>query len=248
MQQRGVPQRATVPRSVPLTCVLAVFVTVAALLGVLLAHRGAQRTTGIASSGTASGGAVDCATDPRCNTVGPVHVADSAVELLIAPAGTAGTLRVESGGSVAYFPLSVPQLGVALTADSLSCLTSAPPACLVQGRGDQGQIGQLFLEGSSGWSSAKSPYISDGGFLAVRRLSDSPRPVVLLLQHRCDALRGPQCAETAVHGRVFAPTRGGADTTDIGCTFSYRSPQDVPGVHQTVLPRSQVKHSRCPAG
>jgi len=186
---------------VVVTAVLAVLVTVAALIGVASLRSRDDGGAGLqmASPGAPLTSGEECGSGP-CRTLTSQPVDAGTVDLLADDQGTNGRFR--AGGVL--IETTITQLGARLDAGSLSCVTASVSACLVTGPLGSGRVGQLMVDRAGTWRSVDKPYFSDAGVLTLGNVSGSDAPEVVVVQN------------SPVLARVYA-----LDGSTVGCTRRY---------------------------
>jgi hypothetical protein len=165
-------------------------------------------------------------------------VAGSTVQLLANGAATTGRVRIVTArGLDSVFETTISQLGAKLTAQSLSCVNTTTPVCMVSGSGSEGSAGEVFLETDGNWARADAPYVASGGYISLR--ADSARgPEVLTAQTTCDP-DSSQCPTDPIYLQVFTVT---GDT--LGCTSPVSKLDRLPGWPNVTVTQTQLRD--CP--
>ncbi|MGH3877343.1 MAG: hypothetical protein ACRDSK_09950 [Actinophytocola sp.] len=212
------------PWAVIVVAVLSALVAGGALVA---AHQARDRpaATSTPPSASTSPSQVDvdgCVREP-CAVLATVPVAGTTVELVADRGARSGRLRIGGPNSSEVIEVTVTDLGVRLTRESLQCVVSALSACVVRGSYEGGTAGQVVAGRSGKWSSLTKPFVSDAGFLALAQVTVDSGPEVVAVQHDCDRA-ATDCAGTPVFAQVF--TMGGAEA---GCTRDYSSVEALPG-------------------
>ncbi|NKQ58266.1 hypothetical protein HFP15_35985 [Amycolatopsis sp. K13G38] len=183
------------------TAVLAVLVTVGALIGVasLRSRDEGGPALQMAAPAVPVTTAEECGSGP-CRVLASQTVDGGTVELLADDQGANGQFR--AGGVVVQ--TTITRLGARLDAGSLSCVTASVSACLVTGPLSGGRVGQLMIDRAGTWRSVDKPYFSDAGVLTLNSVSGSGAPEVVVVQN------------SPVQARVYA-----LDGSSVGCTRHY---------------------------
>jgi hypothetical protein len=219
------------PGTTPRSLVVAVVVATAVAAGALAASAALRArasgpsvavTTTPTSANTPSVGVSGCLVEP-CSVLGTATVGGTLIELVADKGAVSGRLRVGGPNSGQVIETTITDMGVKLTTDSLQCLAGGPSACLIRGERDGEVDGQIVVGRSDSWSSLEKPFVSEAGYLVLANIDAGASPEVLAAQHGCQAGDPGSCTATWVHLQAFALTG-----TVIGCTGSYRKPQDIP--------------------
>jgi hypothetical protein len=222
------------------TVVLAVLVTVAAVLTVFLLrpdHAASPGPAADAPAVSASSGTADCP-DDECRVFASAEVGSASVELLADPGGTSGRVRIDSGtGRPTVLESSVTAMGARLDGDSLRCAEGDTPVCLVHGALDDGTVGEVMVARGATWRPADRPYFSDAGTIALDDVTGDPVPEVVVVRHDCDASdTADSCRVAPVVTAVFEV--GGAE---LGCTGHYTSPGEILGWPEVRVSAAQLR-------
>jgi hypothetical protein len=211
----------------PWAVIVAVVVSALVAAGALIASTQlrtrsseAPRTT---APPTSAVGVDGCVVRP-CTVLATMPVAGTSIELVADKGARSGRLRIGGPSSSDVIDVTITDLGVTLTPDSLQCVPGSLAACLVRGKYRGGTAGQVVAGRSGKWSSLTKPFVSDAGYLALAQVTDDVGPEVVAVQHDCDRAAVPECADTPVFAQVF--TMAGAEA---GCTWDYSSPAELPG-------------------
>jgi hypothetical protein len=163
------------------------------------------------------------------------QVAGTTVELVADRGARSGRLRIGGPTSSDVIEVTITEMGVTLTADSLQCVASALSACVVRGGYDGGTAGQVVAGRSGKWSALAKPFVSDAGYLALTQVTPDPGPEVVAVQHDCDRATQPSCEGRPVFAQVF--TMGSAEA---GCTQDYGSLESLPGYPKVAFTRDEL--------
>jgi hypothetical protein len=172
---------------------------------------------------TSAIGVDGCVVRP-CTVLATTPVAGTSIELIADRGARSGRLRIGGPTSSDVIEVTVTELGVKLTADSLQCVAGSLSACVVRGGYDGGTVGQVIAGRSGKWSALAKPFVSDAGYLALAQVTADPGPEVVAVQHDCDRAADPDCADRPVFAQVFTMGSGEA-----GCTQEYQSLESLPG-------------------
>lgn len=147
------------------------------------------------------------------------------VRLLTGSDGRVGKLRINGPGTEQVVDVSITDLGVPLTGNSLRCASGTTPACLVVGPRGSGAVGQVFLARGQAWKSPTRPYFSNAGTIVLDNVVGNDSPEVVVVEHDC----GPDtelaaCREVPVVAKVY--DLGGRV---LGCSETYPWPARIPG-------------------
>lgn len=213
-------------RSVVVTAVVAVVVTVVALASavVLRVQRDAVTAAGQLGPPVAAAGSGDLTCgDAPCGVLTSLPVGDATVELLAGDGGEHATVRVLTPESDTVLETALADLGVKLTQRSLVCTEGDDSACLVRGDRDGAVVGEVFVARDDKWEAVERPYVSTGGYLDLVPATGSGSPEIVLATYPNCTGNAEDCEGAAVALRVFA-----LDGTSRGCTRSYRSLDRLP--------------------
>ncbi|TWE23972.1 hypothetical protein [Prauserella muralis] len=211
----------SVPRPVLVTGALAALVTVVAL-GTALVLRpepglsaGAEDAPATATSASHTG----CGDEP-CRVLAQTGVNGMTVELLADGDGGMGRLRAGGPGSGTIAETAITTMGVRLNHDSLRCVETATPVCLVRGPHDGGMVGEVLVWRGDSWRATARPYFSDAGSITLSNVTGDATPEVIVVRHECSRTDTvEECQQAPVLAEVF-DLRGG----QAGCTLTYGSP------------------------
>ena len=170
-----------------------------------------------------------------CTVLASAQVAGTTVELVADRGARSGRLRIGGPTSSDVIEVTITEMGVTLTADSLQCVASALSACVVRGGYDGGTAGQVVAGRSGKWSALAKPFVSDAGYLALTQVTPDPGPEVVAVQHDCDRATQPSCEGLPVFAQVF--TMGSAEA---GCTQDYGSLESLPGYPKVAFTRDEL--------
>ncbi|SFB34110.1 hypothetical protein SAMN05216266_108272 [Amycolatopsis marina] len=215
------------------TVVLALVVTIAALVTVFLLRSRQENSPSANAEGEApdapsvsgSSPAGDCP-ESRCVVLVSVDVDGSTVELLADQDGRSGRVRVDWGTDTAtVLESTIATMGAKVGGDSLRCVEGAISVCLVRGSLEDGTVGEVVVARGGTWRPADRPYFSNAGTIALDDVSGDEVPEVVVVRHDC-AVSDPEasCKVAPVVAAVYEV--GGAE---LGCTGHYTSPSDIRG-------------------
>ncbi len=170
-----------------------------------------------------------------CKVLATAPVAGTTVELIADSGAHSGRLRIGGPTSSDVIEVTITEMGVTLTADSLQCVASALSACMVRGEYEGGTAGQVVAGRSGKWSALAKPFVSDAGYLALAQVTANPGPEVVAVQHDCDRATAPDCADRPVFAQVF--TMG---SSEAGCTQRYQSLESLPGYPRVELTSGEL--------
>ncbi len=235
-------QEARTPRSVLLTALLAVLLTVGVFVAVILLRPSAPVPTGDPGAAPLSDGAptapkVNCG-HSACREIGAMTVGGVPVVLLADEAGKQGVVRI---GADAVFPLIVNDLGVTLKGDSLRCVDGATPVCLVRGETGGGSAGELFVARGGVWRDPGKPFYSDAGTISLNDVTADGVADVIVVRHECPGAQSgsARCQAAPVLAEVYEVASG-----SVGCTRRYTSPSELRGWPDVRLTRADLR--ACP--
>ncbi len=191
----------------------------------------APRTTAPATSAVGVDG---CVVRP-CTVLATMPVAGTSIELVADKGAHSGRLRIGGPSSSDVIDVTITDLGVTLTPESLQCVPGSLAACLVRGGYRGGTAGQVVAGRSGKWSSLTKPFVSDAGYLALAQITDDVGPEVIAVQHDCDRAAAAECADTPVFAQIFT-----MDGAEAGCTRDYPSLAELPGYPAVELTSGQV--------
>jgi hypothetical protein len=194
----------------------------------------APRTT---APPTSAVGVDGCVKRP-CTVLATMRVAGTSIELVADKGARSGRLRIGGPSSSDVIDVTVTDLGVTLTPDSLQCVPGSLAACLVRGKYRGGAAGQVVAGRSGKWSSLTKPFVSDAGYLALAQVTTDVGPEVVAVQHDCDRAAAAECTDTPVFAQIF--TMAGVEA---GCTPDYSSLAELPGYPSVELDSGDVE--RC---
>lgn len=221
------------------TVVLAVLVTVAAVLTVFLLRPDHASSPGPAAAPAASApGAPAQCSDGECRVLASTDVDGSSVELLADSGGTSGRLRIHAGtGPPTVLESTVTAMGARLDDDSLRCAEGDVPVCLVRGALDNGMVGEVIVARGGTWRPADRPYFSDAGTISLDDVAGDAAPEVVVVRHDCDVSdSADSCRVAPVVAAVFEV--GGAE---LGCTGHYTSPSEIRGWPDVRVSAAQLR-------
>jgi hypothetical protein len=215
-------------RSVKVTFVVAVVVTIAAL-GTAVALRMVRAERADDGSSTRSSTAVENAAERcgelPCEVLTSVPVGSTTVELLADPDGKHGRLRFRDDNGASLRKTALGDLGVHVTQKSLSCADGPTKACVVRGTLEGGLVGEVFVSRGSGWAAVTRPYFSTAKMIELVQVTDDATPEVVLAQFPdCAAPSSGVCDESWVEVEVFR-----LDGSSLGCGGPYSSITRIPG-------------------
>lgn len=214
------------PRSVLVTAVLAVLVTVGALVTVMVlrSQRDAQGFgPDPTTPTTTSTDAAEICGKSRCGVLTSTPLGLRTVQLLADENGLNGRLRVLRGESSTVLEMALAGEGVRLTQRSLVCWEGPTNACLVSGAHRGGVAGEVFVDGERGWESP-ALHLSTAGYVDLMQVTGDKTPdVVVAKQPDCDGTAA-ECAGTPIVLEVLA-----LDGKSLGCTQPYAALTQLPG-------------------
>lgn len=211
------------PRSVLVTAVLAVLVTVGALVTVMVL-RSQRDAQGIGPdrtpTPTTSTDAAEICGTRRCEVLTSAPLGLTTVQLLADVNGRNGRLRVLRGASSTVLEMAAAEMG--LTQQSLVCAKGPISACLVSGAYQGGVAGEVFVDGERGWEFPE-PHLSTAGYVDLMQVTGDETPdVVVATQPDCDG-SAAECAGAPIVLEVFA-----LDGKSLGCTQPYAALTQLP--------------------
>ncbi|WP_018682400.1 hypothetical protein [Actinokineospora enzanensis] len=215
--------------------VVAAAITGAAVLRVRAAPNGpaAPSTSEVA----APPGPITCRREP-CQVLGTATVGGTVVQLIADSGANAGRLRIAGAASAEQvIELSVTDLGVTLTTDSLQCVPGTVSACLVRGVSEKGTTGQVVAGRSDKWSPLGRAFFSEANYLTLANVQGDSTPEVIAVQQDCSVT--PDCSKRSFYVQVF-----GLGGQELGCTRTYPKIDQLPG-YPGIVPL-EVQLRGCP--
>jgi len=222
------------PWAVITAVVASALVAGAALLAANQLGDRAESTPDTSSPPSSAVGPDGCLVRP-CTVLASAQVAGTTIELVADRGAQSGRLRIGGPTSSDVIEVTITEMGVTLTADSLQCVASALSACVVRGGYDGGTAGQVVAGRSGKWSALAKPFVSDAGYLALTQVTPDPGPEVVAVQHDCDRATQPSCEGRPVFAQVF--TMGSAEA---GCTQDFGALESLPGYPQVTFTRDDL--------
>ena len=183
---------------------------------------------------TSKVGVDGCVVRP-CTVLATAPVADTTIELIADRGARSGRLRIGGPTSSDVIEVTITEMGVTLTEDSLQCVASSLSACVVRGGYDGGTAGQVVAGRSGKWSALAKPFVSDAGYLELAQVTAAPGPELIAVQHDCDRASVPDCEGRPVFAQVFTMGSGEA-----GCTQDYQSLESLPGYPKVELTSGEL--------
>jgi hypothetical protein len=235
-REKCMARRGPAGRPVVITVAVAIGLTLLALVGAILLrpHRTADDANSGAVLSMPANAQLQCGDGP-CRSLASATVAGSTVELLANTAANSGRVRIVTAqGLNSVFETTISQLGAGLTAQSLTCVNAAAPACMVSGSGPEGSAGEVFVQTRGDWERADDPYFASGGYISLRQGGTEGAEVVTA-QVECDSDLTTECAGAPVYVQVFAVT--GAT---LGCTSPVSKLDRLPGWPNVNVSDSQL--------
>ncbi|ACU95657.1 hypothetical protein [Saccharomonospora viridis] len=233
--------RASPPRVVVATVVLAWVVTIAAQ--VAAAVWGSTTPEPVRPEPPRRAHGVDCG-DEVCRVFASTMVNGMSVELLANSDGGVGRLRAGGPASGTVTETGLTSKGVRLNHNSLRCATGATPVCLVRGPYDGGMAGEVHVWRGDSWATVDRFFFSDGGVVMLDDVVDTALPEVILAREVCvdKTRRGNRlgsCSNVGVLAEVVD-----LEGDRAGCTVPRTSPGELPGWPEVQVRRDDL--TECP--
>lgn len=233
--------RTSAPRSVLVTALVAVLVTVAAMGSVLVLRVRADRSAAAAVGDSAVSNVMpstQCGNGP-CQVLSALDVKGTRVELLADGDGGNGRFRVGGGASQLEVETAITALGVRLNQDSLRCVAATTAACVVRGPHSGGMAAEVLVARADTWRASESSYFSDAGAVVLGNVLGDDSPEVIVVRHDCTANQSSsgRCPSAPVLAEVFDLAG-----QQLGCTRRYTSPGQLRGWPEVRLVQADLRH------